>query len=51
MTCPEICRQNLSTQHLGVRGSKNSKGGGEIIQISQKEKRFKSHKKRSAIWG
>ena len=51
MTCPEICRQNLSTQHLGVRGSKNSKGRGEIIQISQKEKLFKSHKKRSAIWG
>ena len=33
MTCPEICGQKLSTQHLGVRGSKNSKGGGEIIQI------------------
>ena len=41
----------LSTQHLIVRGSKNSKGGGGIIEISQKEKLFKFHKKLSAIWG
>ena len=33
-----------STQLYGVL--KNSKGGGEIIQISQKEKLFQSH-----IWG
>ena len=41
----------LSTQHLIVRGSKNSKGGSGIIEISQKEKLFKFHKKLSAIWG
>ena len=37
---PKIYAQNLSTQYLVVRGSKNSKGGGGIIQISQKEKLF-----------
>ena len=30
---------------------KNSEGGGGIIQISQKEKLFQSHKKLRAIWG
>ena len=38
-----------STQLYGVL--KNSKGGGGIIQISQKEKLFQSHKKLRAIWG
>ena len=38
-------------QHLIVRGSKNSEGGGGIIQISQKDKLFYSHKKLSTIWG
>ena len=37
---PEIYAQNLSSQYLVVRGSKNSKGGGRIIQISQKETLF-----------
>ena len=32
--------QILSAQHLIVRGSKNSKAGGGIIQTSQKEKHF-----------
>ena len=43
----------LSTQHLIVpKGAlKNSKGRGGIIQISQKEKLLKSHKKLRAIWG
>ena len=34
----EIYPQNLSTQYLVVIGSKNSKEGDRIIQISQKEK-------------
>ena len=34
----EIYPQNLSTQYLVVMGSKNSKEGDRIIQISQKEK-------------
>ena len=36
----EIFLQNLSTQYLVVWGSKKSKGGGGIIQISQKGKIF-----------
>ena len=41
----------LSTQHLIVRGSQNSKGGGGIIQISQKEKLFFSPIKNYALFG
>ena len=47
----KIYPQNLSSQYLVVWGSKNSKEGGAIIQTSQKEKPFQSHKKLSAIWG
>ena len=42
-----ICLHSM--QLYGVL--KNSKGGGGIIQISQKEKLFQSHKKLRAIWG
>ena len=35
---PEIYLQNLSTQYVAVWSSKKSKGGGGIIQISQKGK-------------
>ena len=42
----------LSAQHLILIGSKKQqKGGGEIIQISQKKKLFQSHKKLRVIWG